>query len=94
MSTRAKLINANGERITGTMIAALLNRATGENVSPRTVQQWLSGRSRFPIDRLYEIADLLDIGDHLFRRWCFLIFSARATHVAADDEHRRGDGIE
>lgn len=76
-NTRAKLSDATGQRLTGTRIAKLLN------VPTRTVQEWLSGGAKFPIEKLVELSSLMDVGDRAFRDWAYEI--ARARKGSADD---------
>ena len=70
-SKRAKLNDAAGGRLTGTRIALLLSKPT------RTVQEWLSGGAKFPIERLVDLASMVDIGDRGFRDWAVELARAR-----------------
>lgn len=60
----AKLIDASGDKLTGTRIAQILG------VPDRTAQEWLSGGARFPVERLVDLQIALDVGDRLFGQWC------------------------
>jgi|TARA_R100000664_G_scaffold33950_1_gene52957 hypothetical protein len=60
----ARLKDPEGNRLTGVAIGEILK------VPSRTVQEWLSGGAKFPIDKLVELQRHLDAGDRLFRRWC------------------------
>lgn len=60
---RARLRDANERALTGVDIGRILG------VPARTVQEWLNGTTRFPVDRLVELRRRLDVGPLRFLAW-------------------------